>query len=48
MHCVNPNCFEDNCQGECQKQNEELNDYCESSCDCHEEIEKNLAYCEDS
>ena len=48
MHCPNPDCVDDNCHGECQKQNEKLDDCCESSCGCYEEIEENTAYCEDS
>ena len=48
MHCPNPDCVDDNRLGECQKQNEKLDDCCESSCGCYEEIEENIAYCEDS
>ena len=48
LHCPNPDCVDDNCHGECQKQNEKLDDRCESSCGCYEEIEENIAYCEDS
>jgi hypothetical protein len=48
MHCPNPDCVDDNCHGECLKQNEKPDDCCSSSCGCYEEIEENIAYCEDS
>ena len=48
MHCPNPNCVDDDCHGECLKQNEKLDDGCGSSSGYHEEIEENIAYCEDS
>ncbi len=48
MHCPNPICVDDNCHGECQQENQKPDDSCGSSYGCHEQVEENIAYCEDS
>ena len=44
MHCPNPTCFDDNCQGDCLKQ-----DNASKKCDSSPDDEKpQEPYCEDS
>ena len=37
MHCIDPNCFDDSCQGECQEENKASQD----------DKEQEPTYCED-
>ena len=48
MHCVNPNCVDDNCHGECRDQNEKLKDIYGNSFGFSLETEEEIMYCEDS
>ena len=43
MHCVNPNCFDDSCQGECQQENKASQECSGNDPD----KDRELVYCED-
>jgi len=51
MHCVNPNCFEDSCEGECQQENKASQKYPYKGGylekDKEPDIRRETVYCED-
>jgi len=43
MHCINPNCFDDGCQGECQQENK-VSQECSGN---DQDKDREAVYCED-
>ena len=51
MHCINPNCFDDSCEGECQQENKASQKYPDKGGylekDKDPDREREAFYCED-